>query len=241
MLEEIAKNDYGDDFAEHLAAIEAQLGNRPPLGLLPWHPLEVLELERWTRPDCVREHLKRLLACSILLRNVGYIPDRSETNFVQESASTLLRLTESAIALEKPRARRAGNQRRRDHSDDVSHIALRFLLWVHSRQPHPEFRPFVSFCIFLLAAQVNLGNGSGEDLRILGNWVEYEEAQCREVLGHNVSSERWLIGLNEWEDCAEHREKWAESAARILGQMHDGRTTKVHASLSSLSDRLADL
>jgi hypothetical protein len=52
MLEEISKNDRGDESAEHLAAIKTQLGAiKPPLGELPWCPLEVLELERWARPE----------------------------------------------------------------------------------------------------------------------------------------------------------------------------------------------
>ena len=100
------RDHYNHDSADQLTAIEAQLGDRPLLGLLPWHPLEVSELERWTTPRCEGEHLKRLLACTILLRNVGYVPDPSETFFVQESASTLLRLADSAIALEQPRTRK---------------------------------------------------------------------------------------------------------------------------------------
>ena len=46
MLEEIAENDYGRDHAKHLAAIEAQLGDQPQLGFLPWHPWKCCHCER---------------------------------------------------------------------------------------------------------------------------------------------------------------------------------------------------
>ena len=82
MLEEISLNDYGEESADHLAGIQAQLTAHPPLGMLPWCPREVLELERWNDPDHpymdkppsgARGHIKRLLACTILLRNGAYV------------------------------------------------------------------------------------------------------------------------------------------------------------------------
>src|SRR5580700_338580 len=82
LLEEISANDYGEETADHLAGIQAQLAPNPTLGLLPWCPREVLQLERWNEPDSgspdrppsdERGHLKRLLACVILLRNGAYV------------------------------------------------------------------------------------------------------------------------------------------------------------------------
>jgi hypothetical protein len=83
MLEEIARNDYEEEVTQHLDGIVAQLRANPPLGLLAWNPREVLELERWNEPtddeSMPASHLKRLMACTILLRNVGHlhIGDRS--------------------------------------------------------------------------------------------------------------------------------------------------------------------
>src|ERR1700679_3868146 len=136
MLEEISANDWGEDTSVHLAGILAQLAPHPPLGLPPWHPREVLELERWSEPDEEsphgppsgdRGHLKRLLACEILLRNGAYVNgpyDLSEEDFfLQTSAATLLQLTASALAL------------------GIPDVALGFVLWLFEAQPHPGVRP----------------------------------------------------------------------------------------------------
>jgi hypothetical protein len=245
MLEEISRNDYEDQSAEHLAAIFAQLGAKPPLGMLPWCPLEVLELERWTTPDCEREHIKRLFACTILVRNAGYIPDGSGTDFTAQSATTLLRLADSAIALDHrlrvtPRRQR-GHVRRRERREDVSLLALRFLLWVLDRQPDPEFRPFASFCVLLLAVHIGLGDPSGEDLLELCRWVEDEETKSRETLGYKVHSERWLIGLSSYEDHKGERDRWVDSASRILGRLGPEHTVAVQTALTRLSHRIAAL
>jgi hypothetical protein len=75
MIHEIAVNDRGNNVAEYELAILKQLAPKPALGFLPWQQsMEVLELERaGSEPDSARDHLKRLFACTILLRSVAFV------------------------------------------------------------------------------------------------------------------------------------------------------------------------
>lgn len=244
MLEEMSKNDRGDDSAEHLAAIKTQLGAiKPPLGELPWCPLEVLELERWAKPESEHGHIKRLLACTILLRNAAYVADASKVDFLEGSASTLLRLACSAIALDPPRPapprRQRARARRRDRPEEAPLLALRFLLWFLEKQAHPEFRPFAAFCVLLLAVHVGLGEPTGEDLLELCRWVQAEEGRRREALGERVRSERWLTGLDGWEDHKGQRELWVYIASQILLVPHPERTAEVQMALAALAERIS--
>lgn len=244
MLEEISENDRGDESAEHLAAIKTQLAGKPILGELPWCPLEVLELERWARPESAHGHIKRLLACTILLRNAAYIPDSSEIDFVEGSASTLLRLACSAIALDPPRPVPPRRQRvraqRRDRPEEAPLLAFQFLLWFLKRQTHLEFRPFACFCALLLAVHTGVGEPTGEDLLELCRWVQIEEARSREALGDRVKSERWLIGLDWLEDSKGQREMWVNAASQILSTPHPEHTAEVQMALSGLMARMGD-
>lgn len=174
VLEEISANDRGDDLAKNLAALQAELRPRPPLGLPPWWPLEVLRLEALGEPDlsAKREHLKRLLACTILLRNAGHITNpkkwSDEADFLEECAATLIRLTRSALALDVPRP------------------ALGFLLWFLEVQPYPALRPFAAFCVLVLATATGFGRASEQEILAACNWVEAEEQACRTTLGDDV-------------------------------------------------------
>jgi len=244
MLEEISKNDRGDQCAEHLAAIKTQLGaTKPPLGELPWCPLEVLELERWAMPESEHDHIRRLFACMILLRNAAYVADASKVDFVEGSASTLLRLACSAIALDPPRPvpprRQSVRARRRYRREEAPLLALQFLLWFLEKQTHSEFRPFVSFCVLLLAVHIGLGEPTGEDLLELCRWVQVEEAWRREVLGDRVKSERWLTGLDWLEDHKGQREMWINAASQVLRTSHPEYTAEVQMALTSLAERIS--
>jgi hypothetical protein len=210
LLQEISLNDYGEDSAEHLSAIQTQLAPNPPLGLPPWYPCEVLELERWnqpertyrgTRPEGARGHLKRLLACLILLRNGAYLSQPSayseEDFFLQTSAATVLRFALSAIALHLPAA------------------ALGFLLWLLDMQQHPRLRPFIAFCVLALSTEVRSGDQQTNDLLEICDWVDSEESQCRAALGKKLDGTRWLLGLNSYECARDRRAGWVELANQI--------------------------
>jgi hypothetical protein len=182
MIHEIALNDWGRDVEIHELAILKQLAPSPTIGQLPWHPLEVLELERWTEPDVAhldrppegsQGHLKRLFACTILLRNVAFVAseDWDEKFFIATSAATIIQLVRSSIAL----------------GSEVSRLALGFLLWLHGKQSHPMLRPLVSFGVLLLQIQEGLP-GVPETC----DWVEEDEKLAREQLGDDVHSARWL-------------------------------------------------
>ena len=192
LLEEMARNDYARDIEEHLNALRAQMRMRPPLGLLPWRPREVLELERFSEPDRLvdlqlrrRGHLKRLLACSILLRNVAHTRTAEdlfeEEYFTQTSASTLCAMTDSAIEL------------------SATQSALSFLVWFLRLTTHPSIRAFSAFCVLVLAAELNFGHESEDSITELCAWVISEEAESRRLLGDEARSERWLIGLSIYE------------------------------------------
>jgi hypothetical protein len=232
MIHEIALNDRGDDAEIHELAILKQLAPAPTLGLLPWHPLEVLELQRWSEPDQAytdhppegsKGHLKRLFACTILLRNVAFVfrDDRNGEFFVETSAATVFRLVLSCIAL--------GSQ--------FSQLALGFLLWLHAKQSHPMLRPFVSFGVLLFQIQEDLARACLMDTCA---WVEAEENSAREQLGRDVHSARWLIGLSYQEDHSERRAPWTDTFAQLIAAGVGQLPPDVARVLQQMLNRLAE-
>ncbi len=230
MLEEISLNDCGEESPDHLAGIQAQLGPHPPLGLLPWYPREVLELERWQEPDKAytdrppsgeRGHLKRLLACVILLRNGAYVSGRyghsEEDFFLQTSAASLNQLTRSAIAIEVPQ------------------LALGLILWLFQVQPHPGLRAFIAFRSLALASAMGFGEATEQEIVQICDWVDCEEKRCRQVLGDDADTQRWLIGLNSYEE--RHSERWA-SLAKNLAHARKGFSKDASLRLQQFLDRL---
>jgi hypothetical protein len=212
MLEEIAANDYGEEIAEHLTAIEKQLSEAPLRGFLPWCPREVLELERFAEPDIPsrddsatkrRRHWKRILACTLLLQSAATTPIESlesiDESFLDTSASTLIRLTQSAIAV----------------SEDCPKQALSFMLWFIRELSYLPLRPFAAFCTLLLwlhwSPKLNC-----DAIVKLSQWIIDEEQQCRTSLSSEVASERWLVGLSIYEDRTGHREVWFRTAFPVM-------------------------
>ncbi len=212
MLEEIAANDYGEEIADHLAAIEQQLSDKPVKGLLTWCPLEVLELERWNEPqinpkeqppDALHDQRKRLLACTLLLQSAGPIgaPRTSQEDFfLDTSASTVIQLTRSVISL--------GN--------DGPTAALGFLLWLYGAVRYPRLLPFIAFCAFLLWLEGG-GNQYGcEAIKDVWQWVLDEESHYREGYPSEVESELWLVGISSYEDRDGHRIRWFNAAKEVF-------------------------
>ena len=212
MIHEIALNDYNKDIPLHEFGILQQLTPEPDLGLLPWHPREVLELERWNEPDegdadrpptGTAGQLKRLFACTILLRNVAFISNEDWEGdlefFIATSAVTALQLVRSSIAL--------GNE--------ASRLALGFLLWLHGKQSDSLLRPFVSLGVLLLQTQED---PSCPGLLDTCEWAEAEETSAREQLtkSDDVRSSRWLLGLN-YQECDWARQpRWADTVERVI-------------------------
>jgi hypothetical protein len=141
MIDEIAAADYGTDVDQHRRGIIELLAARQWPSQLDWHPLEVLELIRWSRPEDAdwspgatgrRGHLMRLFACLVLIRmqTPGGGPSDS-----------LAPLVVSALELGPP----------------IVDDALRYLAWCRRHEPgdwraEPADRPFLTFGLLLLAA-----------------------------------------------------------------------------------------
>ncbi len=234
MIEEISENDYRRATLENSAAVEMQVMANPPLGFLAWIPREVLELERWSEPERKeppsgqRGHIKRLLACTILLRNAACTNIDGDLYyelkfFVETSAATLIQLVRSAIALD----------------GEVPDLASRFLFWVYGQQGHPAFRPFAAFSLLLLTAHIGPEKASVLNLHDLCLWVLAVEAQCREMLDHYDKSERWLVGLNSYEDNKTSRAVWADSARAILTRPNRLNSIETQQLLLDLIDRIS--
>jgi hypothetical protein len=171
--------------------------------MLPWCPREVLELDRWNEPDLgyqgkppsgERGQLKRLLACTILLRNGAYVSTQDalfeEEFFLKTSATSLVQLTRSGLALGIPEP------------------ALGFILWLFDAQLHPALRPFTAFCALALVVAAGFGAASDKEIAEVCDWVDAEEEKSREVLGEEVDSAQWLIGLNSYEGLSDRNEWW---------------------------------
>jgi hypothetical protein len=232
MIHEIAMNDYERDVEIHELAILRQLAPKPKLGVLPRHPLEVLELESHSKPDQAhleqppsgaRGHWKRLFACTILLRNVAFVSredeDLDREFLIEKSADSVIRLVQSCIAL--------GSQAPR--------LALGFVLWLHGNQSDPLLRPFVSFGALLLQAREGLCETSLLDTCA---WVEAEENSAREQLGRDVYSARWLVGLNCQEGNARCRGAWMDTLAQVIAARSGHLPPEVETVLKRMLDRL---
>ncbi len=218
MLEEIAAADYGEEVSDHIAGIERQLSDAPHSGLLPLNPLEVLQLTRWTDPDIgwgdmpptgQRGHLKRLLACTLLLQSAASIKNVDSLNDEEEymldtSGGTLIQLVRSALAF----------------SYEAQSFALGLMLWLLEELMYPPLRPFIAYCAFLLWLSCRGQHVSAESVQFVGDWVDAEEKHCRELLGSKVDSERWLVGLNIYLG-PDRGMKWNDAAWKILRSNED--------------------
>lgn len=131
-LDEIAAADYGDHAREYRLSL-TDLVHSPWLPEeLTWDPGEVLSLTRSTRPTNRRDHLKRLFACTILVRATTYDVDP-----VRPTGP----LVDSAWELGEP-ARGA---------------AVRFLAWCRLNLPgdwrdDPSSAMFLTLALLLLSA-----------------------------------------------------------------------------------------
>jgi hypothetical protein len=214
MLEEIAANDYGEEVPFHLKGVEEQMSSTPPLGNLEWCPREVLELERWNDPDKEEHeqhrelcHIKRLFACTILLRNAGHMNSDSmrlseHDFFLETSGASVARLLRSASAL----------------GGAFLRSALAFTLWLYRAQPYPRLRPFVALASALLAILASHAPSETDKEQRLLAWVDGVEADCRATVGKDVESETWLVGLNSYEAREEHRALWYDMMRQLASQ-----------------------
>jgi hypothetical protein len=100
-LADISTADYGNDRQQHFAALDKICSTATVDSNLPWHPGEVLELTRWSRPENPEwkpgtqgrpGHLQRAFACAVLLR-------QDNVFITGEEQETLAPLIESCLEL----------------------------------------------------------------------------------------------------------------------------------------------
>jgi hypothetical protein len=188
MLAEIARADYGQDTATHLAA----LGPIRDHGLVPapmrWHPGEVLELIRWSQPDNAewkpggtgkRGHQMRAFACAALLRAAA---EPGNECYVSSDDSSLAQCLASAKVL----------------GEEMLEATARFLTWRTPLIPDGGDPVRLVFPLGLLVVAMHLQTGRFEE-HVLGQtaeWVLAEEAAFREADGPIAGPEgRCLYGL----------------------------------------------
>lgn len=104
MLREIAHADYGQDAKQHLVPLMRFRDTRE-FPILDWHPVEVLELIRWSEPDDPEwkpggqgehGHLLRAFACTMLLCSYARVENRGNWHSFNETA---IQLVDSVKAL----------------------------------------------------------------------------------------------------------------------------------------------
>ena len=236
LISEISKCDRGQDRETNKAAIREQLESPTKLGMMRGIPREVLELERWSDPDreigdlvLLRQaHIKRLLACTILLRNVAYTisdqPLSQEEVFIASSAATVVPFVNSSICL----------------GTDIVLQSLSFVYWTYQRQGHPLFRPFLHFGTLLIESHLAL-DGTLPRTRLASRvkLMQRDEAQARDLLGWRTKSSRWLMGLSTYEDQSAERHRWLRTARQIfqgLYNTHDSVTALLRGVEASLAE-----
>lgn len=212
MLQEIAAADYGQDIEQHLAPL-IQFRDDRIVPILEWHPLEVLELIRWSEPDQpewkpgaagARGHLLRAFACALLLR--GY--ERPENSSRWDSFNeTVIQLVYSIKAID---------------GLDVQ-PAVRFLAWcVETLTPLDQDGiegPFLGLALLSLVASSE--RHSDEDIVSLCQWIDEQVCALLQTKQYSATGQwNWLLSTNHhcqmnarWVELGRHLYNWAEAQA----------------------------
>lgn len=232
MIHEIAKNDRERDISTYELGISRQLAPKPELGLSIWIKIgEVLSLEQVSEPDRAYEnsppegikgHLKRLFACTILLRNAGYVSIDENPDgdfFLEISAGSVIQLVRSALAI----------------GDRAPRRAIGFLLWFHDKQSDPLVRPYAAFGVLVLEAQENPASAA---ILETCSWVEEEEIFARRQLGRDVYSDHWLLGIN-YQESKRNGERWVNALAQVIEANRGRLATLVESRLRDMLARMS--
>lgn len=157
MLREIAEADYGLEADEHLAALDPIWRGAEFEDLHYWHPMEVLELMRWSEPESPnwkpgstgnRGHKIRAFCCAVLLAARNHEPEKE----------TLIQMLNSAYSL----------------GDEALDASARFLSARIPELGREDDRPF--FVLALAAiAQSLLSDLNIELEEELAAWIDAEE------------------------------------------------------------------
>lgn len=188
MLIEIASADYGQDIDQHLAPL-IQFREYRILPVLDWHPLEVLELIRWSEPEQpdwkpgatgARGHLLRAFACALLLR----AHERQENSSRCESFNeTAIQLVLSLRAIGGP----------------ILQPGVRFMAWcVTALAPldHDGIEgPFLGLALLSLVASSDCY--SDRDVVSLCQWIDERVSLLLENDQYRATGQwAWLLSAN---------------------------------------------
>ena len=221
MLQEIAAADYGHDIERHLAQLRRIRDDGSFEVPMDWHPMEVLELIRWSQPENPewkpgasgeRGHWMRAFACAALLRASGEIEARHLRDNWNE---TLIQLIDSlrvlGPAFDQPACAfltwliLAFEQDPNDEEIDVLAVGL---LWfsLHLR-PHVPDEVVVSLADWIAGRERRSARACGWDSEhfLLGTiygsqrraaWKRLGAALCAVDLGsRSIAAREWVALL----------------------------------------------
>jgi len=175
MLEEIAAADYGHDIEQHLVQLRRIRDEGSFETPMDWHPIEVLELIRWSKPEDPKQqpsalgergHWVRAFACAALLRASAAIEIRHLRNDLNEILIQLINgLCFLGSALDGP--------------------ASAFLAWlILVFEPDPNAEEIDFLVVGLLWFGLRLRPAVPDEIIIsLAEWVAVREQQTAQECG----------------------------------------------------------
>lgn len=206
-IDDIARNDYGMDYADHLAVLDEIVTTGAVRHPLPWCPLEVLQLERWNEGDEI-DHLARAFACTLLC-----IDDAGPLRWQDGNESTIATLLHSAIAL--------GTE-----AVDAAIGLFAAMANAYRDDKYDLMRSFAELALVLAAVWRDATDPRIAPLVIR---LVHDEARLREDATR--WSEGWLLGLTNFD---QRHALWRALAAAILAPSvgHDPQLTRLASLLA---------
>lgn len=212
LLDDIAACDYGMELEQNRRELRLIRDTGLIKAPMPWPPLEVLNLTRWSEPVTpqtprgfadTRGHRKRAFCCAVLLRAYGDEPTRRKESGYN---STLVQLLDGLphIVL------------------DVSVEVLALLTWLLPRMHDASERAFIGIALIdvLLASGTKVAD---DDLAAFAAWIMAEETRALGVFGPvGDHRQHWLLRTTHY---TLRCEKWIAAGERIAASMPAGRTT----------------
>lgn len=224
MLRQIARADYGCDIDQHFFALRALQSEGRFDAPMQWHPLEVLELTRWSEPDrpdvaaewCgARGHAMRAFACAALLR--AAVASENE-GLRQGWCETLIQLLDSLQSLARP---------------SLDRSAAGFLAWLIWQYPDAEEISFHLVALFWLGLQLD----AADDLLLgLAHLIAAQVKRDGESTGA-AQDDHWLFGTT----CFRQREaKWRSLGLAMAQWDVTHRSDDVRTWIGLIASMLAD-
>lgn len=221
----IAKADYETDVEKHLATLLPILRNGDISQVTKWHPLEVLELTRWSEPEdpgwpANDGHLIRAFCCTVVLRVAVALP-----NYEEDLNQTLAQLVTSTDALETILQYKYGQ----------------LLTWMMPQLPIYEERPFVAFTLGCLAVRFYPPSASEVELADIPAWIVEEEIKHR-TSGYYTKPggyhSLWLLGTTYY---SQRHHLWQQIAAGLARDAFRLQDREVRQAFLDLAAKVTNL